>query len=237
MPIHLLTLLKREEVARDTLEFQFQKPDGFNFKPGQYGGFTLTHRKDLAPTSTTRRFSLLNPPHDDCIRITTRMQNSDYKRALNELAIGESIKFAGPIGNFTLPDDINRPVVFIAGGIGVTPFYCMIKHAIHVGLTRSITLFYGNQTVEDAAYFAELKELSLNNPQFRFVPVLANGADVAGTESGYISYEMIKKYIPDLLTPMFYVCGSPGMVNALRETLSELDIPAEHIMVEDFPGY
>ncbi len=235
MPIHILTLTARHPIARDTIEFHFAKPEGFQFKAGQYGGFTLTHAKHLEPTNLNRRFSLANAPGDDTIVIATRLQQSAYKKELNALEIGGTIKFAGPVGNFTLHEDKLQPAVFIAGGIGITPFYSMLRQASLEKSQREFILFYGNQTLADAAYIEELKNLNLEN--FTFVPVLADGSESLPFESGYISYELIKKYVKDLEKPVFYVCGSPAMVSALSETLKELDIPSERTKVEDFPGY
>lgn len=235
MPIHILTLTSRREIARDTIELHFQKPEGFQFKAGQYGGFTLMHAKQLEPTNLNRRFSLANAPDDETIVVTTRLQQSAYKKELNALEIGGTIKFAGPIGNFVLHDDASQPAVFIAGGIGITPFYSMLKQAALEQSKREFILFYGNQTLADAAYINELKNLRLAN--FTFVPVLADGSEPLPFESGYISYELIKKYVANLAKPVFYVCGSPAMVGALKETLKELDIADEQIKVEDFPGY
>lgn len=237
MPIHQLTLLERKEIARGTVEFRFKKPDGFQFNPGQYGGFTLIHTKDLEPSNMTRRFSLASAPLDEYLSFTTRMQNSPYKKALNELAIGESIKFAGPIGNFVLPDEDVEHAVFIAGGIGITPFYSMLKHAENTRSAQTYTLFYGNQSIQDAAYIDELHALSEHHKNINFIPVFVSNDSDKNYETGYVSYQLIKKYISDLKTPIFYICGSPAMVNALHETLKELEISDERIKMEDFPGY
>lgn len=237
MPIHQLKLLERKTVARATIELLFEKPDGFTFKPGQYGGFTLINPQETDAGGITRRFSLLSAPHDAKIAITTRIQSSAYKRELNALPIGAAIKFAGPTGNFVLHDDESVPAVFIAGGIGITPFYSMITHAIHNHSPRSLTLFYGNNTPEDSAYLEELKKLASTHTNFKLVAVMAHANDQWDGEKGYISYELIKKHVADINPPIYYICGSPVMVNALHETLKELDIADTQIKIEDFPGY
>src|SRR5262245_49434089 len=100
MPIYQLKLIDRHEVARGTIEFVFEKPDQLSFIPGQYAGFTLINPSETDAGGITRRFSMLSSPNDTYIRFATRMQNSAYKRVLNSLAIGDSIKFAGPTGAF-----------------------------------------------------------------------------------------------------------------------------------------
>lgn len=235
MPIHILKLLDRREAARGTVVFTFEKPAGLTFKPGQYAGFTLINPSETDAGGITRRFSLLSAPDDKEIAIATRIQSSAYKRVLNALPIGGEIKFAGPTGAFTLHDDQDTPAVFIAGGIGITPFYSMIKHAMAHGHTQPLYLFYGNQSKGDAAFLDELKQWETTH--FKCIPTLANpDADWTG-ESGFITHTMLKKYIPDLASPIYYICGSPSMVTTLQETLVEMGIEDTRIKVEDFPGY
>lgn len=237
MPIHILKLMHRREVARATIEFQFNKPDNFNFIPGQYAGFTLINPKETDAGGITRRFSLSSMPDDDHIAITFRLQNSAYKRILNEMRIGEEIKFAGPTGLFTLHEDKNTPAVFIAGGIGITPFYSMIKHATRLKSQQKMLLFYGNQTENDTAYLEAIELLQNMNPNFTFVPALANPDAAWRGETGFITDSMIRKYIPDINIPVYYICGSPAMVTALQEMLAEMGVDEDKIKVEDFPGY
>ncbi len=237
MPIYKLKLLQCKEVAKNTFVFDFEKPDGFNFIPGQYGGFTLINPTETDANGITRRFSLLSTPEENIISLVTRMQGSAFKRVLLQLPLGSEIKFAGPIGNFTLHEDIETPAVLIAGGIGIAPFYSMIKHHTKKHSHQKIFLFYGNQTRDDAAFLSELIQLEKNDPDFKFIPTLAMPDENWQGESGYITYTMIKKHILDLNKPIYYICGSPAMVNVLHETLNEMDIPEERIRIEDFPGY
>lgn len=237
MPIHILKLKSKHEIARNTIALQFEKPAGFNFTPGQYGGFTLINPSETDAGGVTRRFSLLSSPLDDFIEIGTRVQQSAYKRVLSSLPVGGEIKFAGPTGNFVLHDDINTPAVMIAGGIGIAPFYSIIKCATQQKSPRRLILFYGNNTRQDAALLSELETMASENPNVSLIPVLAHPeADWQG-ETGYITHTLIKKYIPDISAPVYYVCGSPAMVTVLQETLTEMDIDAANIKVEDFPGY
>jgi ferredoxin-NADP reductase len=237
MPIYHLKLIERKDVALHTMEFIFEKPAGFTFKPGQYGGFTLINPPEIDAQGITRRFSLLSPPHDPYIAMTTRIQTSAYKRVLKALPLGSEIKFAGPVGNFTLHTTPTLPAIFIAGGIGITPFYSMIKDAIHHQSPQRMLLFYGNQSQEDAAYLHELQQLSQENSNFQFIPTLVKTEPSWQGEVGFITAAILQKYIDDSLAPIYYVCGVPAMVKALQETLLTLNIHEERIKIEDFPGY
>lgn len=237
MPIHILTLLERQEVANHTIVLSFSKPDNFHFTPGQYGGFTLIEPKEVDKNGITRRFSLLSTPTDEHLQIVTRIQNSAYKKALSTMPIGSQIKFAGPTGVFTLHEDLSIPAVLIAGGIGIAPFYSMIRHRNAQHSSQSIILFYGNQSEKDAAFLPNLLQLSQQNTNFKCITTLAEPHDAWQGETGFITHTMIKKYIVDLHTPIFYICGSPAMVTVLQETLVEMGISEQKIKVEDFPGY
>ncbi|OGT60676.1 MAG: hypothetical protein A3E85_02245 [Gammaproteobacteria bacterium RIFCSPHIGHO2_12_FULL_45_12] len=237
MPIYTLKLINRREVARDTLLFYFEKPANFSFTPGQYGGFTLINPPETDKGGITRRFSLLSTPTDPHIAIATRAQTSAYKRVLNALPLGSDIKFAGPTGQFILHEDSKIPAVMIAGGIGITPFYSIIRHAVQQHSKQALYLFYGNQSREDAAFLDELMELEKQHAPFKLINTLVKPEVNWQGESGFITHTLLKKYIPDLHQPIYYICGSPAMVTALHETLTDMEIPEDKIKVEDFPGY
>lgn len=237
MPIYKLKLVNRREIARNTMVFDFEKPEGFTFIPGQYGGFTLINPAETDAGGITRRFSLMSTPDDKHISVVTRIQQSAFKRVLKELPDGSEVKFAGPTGNFVLHEDKSIPAVFIAGGIGLAPFYSIIRHATHQRSHQKITLFYGNLTTADSAFLPELMQIESENPNFKMIAVMSGEDTSWNGEKGFITDDLIHKNVKDLTTPIFYVCGSPAMVNALHNTLKELDINEDWIKVEDFPGY
>ncbi len=239
MPIHLLKLINKRKIAQDVFAFTFEKPKNFTFKPGQYGGFTLMQPIDTNAGGSTRRFSLSSSPNDPCLEITIRIQaqQSAYKRVLSQLEIGSEIKFAGPTGLFTLHEEITTPAVMIAGGIGITPFYSMIKTLTAAQIPQPLHLFYGNQSLQDTAFLEDLMTWQQQNPHFHFIPTLANPDQDWQGEKGFITDHMIKKYISNLDAPIYYICGSPAMVTVLQETLAEMGIDEDRIKVEDFPGY
>ncbi|HEX4044735.1 MAG TPA: FAD-dependent oxidoreductase [Gammaproteobacteria bacterium] len=237
MPLYKLKLIERQEIAQNTLLLSFEKPAELTFKPGQYGGFTLINPSETDAGGITRRFSLLSIPEDNLLSIATRVQNSAYKRVLKTLPLGSEIKFAGPTGTFTLHEDIAVPAVLLAGGIGIAPFYSMVRYAAHHHSAQSIHLFYGNACMSHAALLSELSALQQTYPAFKLIATLDKCEAGWSGETGFISPNMIKKYVPDILAPFYYICGSPTMVTTLQEMLVEMDIPEERIKVEDFPGY
>lgn len=238
MPIYTIKLIDRYEVAKQTVVFVFEKPPGFSFKPGQYGGFTLLRPlSEMGVNGITRRFSLLSTPDDPNLSIAIRLQNSAYKHTLNTLPLGSEIKFAGPVGTFTLHEDKTVPAIFIAGGIGITPFYSIIRDAVFHRSPQSISLFYGNQTPKETAFFKELMQLQDSHPPFKLITTMAAADDTWQGERGFITDALIKKHVADLSIGIYYICGSLAMVNALQDTVIGLGISKDRIRVEDFPGY
>lgn len=236
MPIYKLKLIESYETNSLHI-LKFAKPENFNFIPGQYGGFTLINPQETDAAGITRRFSILSSPKDDYLAIATRKQNSAFKRILCAMAPGDEIKFAGPTGNFTLHTDINVPAVFIAGGIGIAPFHSILHHVLTQSSQQQFYLFYGNQHLGTAAFLEEFTSLARQHPNFKFIPTLDRAETTWEGETGYISHTMLKKYIPDIHAPIYYVCGSPTMVTIVQEMLAEMGIDEERIRVEDFPGY
>lgn len=237
MPIFTMTLLDKKTIAHNTLELTFEKPAGFNYVAGQYGGFTLINPSITDDKGNTRRFSLASAPHEANLTVVTRVQTSAFKQNLQQMEPNASLKFAGPTGTFTLHTDETIPTIMLAGGIGIAPFYSMIKDTLQQHPARRVTLFYGNQTMADTAYLQELQTLASNHPGFKLMLVLANPETGYAGETGFINANLVTKHEPAYKNSIFYACGSPAMVNAMKNMLNELAIQEEQIKVEDFPGY
>jgi len=115
------TLLGRTEVAEGTMAFQFEKPNDFVFKAGQYIDLTLSDSQPGPSGRLTHTFSIASSPSDDELVVTTRMRNTVFKQAISTLPIGSPARIEGPMGSFTLHNNPARPAVFLAGGIGIAP--------------------------------------------------------------------------------------------------------------------
>ena len=105
--------MERKEVAEGTMAFVFEKPDGFIYKAGQFGDFTLVNPKETDAEGNIRTFSLTNPPFAKDLMITTRMRNTAFKRVLKELPLGTELKFDAPHGSFVLHNNAATPAVFL----------------------------------------------------------------------------------------------------------------------------
>ena len=238
-PTHI-KLLKKEEVADGTVAFHFEKPAGFNFKAGQWATFMQDNPPETDAEGSTRDFSLAVDPAADDIAFTTRMRDTAFKRVMKNMPEGSEISVDGPYGSFTLHNDASKPAVFLAGGIGITPFYSMSEDAATRQLPHHIFLFYSNRRPEDSAFLEELIALESKNPNYKFIGTMTEmgkSNQPWSGETGYITKELIQKYIPDLSLPIYYVAGPPGMVTAMRKMLNDAGVNDDNIRTEEFSGY
>jgi ferredoxin-NADP reductase len=234
-------LLGRTEVAEGTMAFQFEKPNNFTFKSGQYIDLTLSgSQPQLGPSDgMTHTFSIASSPSDKDLVVTTRMRNTVFKQTISSLPIGSRARIEGPMGSFTLHNNTARPAVFLAGGIGIAPFLSMLSYATEEKLRHPIVLFYANRYLEDAAFIDALWKLERANPRFRFVPTLTRVSNNNGWKgkTGRISSEMLLTHVGILRVPIYYIAGPPTMVAAALRTLSEVGVDEDDIRTEEFAGY
>ena len=122
-------LIRREEVAEGTIAFHFEKPSGFNFKAGQFADVTLVDPPETDAEGNTRTFSIASPPFENELVFTTRMRDTAFKRSLKKLPLTTEVKIGSAAGSFTLHKNPAKPAVFLAGGIGITPFLSIVRQA------------------------------------------------------------------------------------------------------------
>jgi len=233
-------LKRRDSLCNGTTGLYFEKPDGFAFKSGQFANFTLDSILTTDAGGITRTLSIASAPHEKDLMVAMRMRDTGFKRIASALPIGAPFLMEGPYGNLILHKDVARPAVFLAGGIGITPFRSMIRHATEVGTAHRIFLFYSIRRFEEAAFLKELREIQELNPRFKFIPTIThpNGMrhDWRG-ELGHITEPMLRSWIPDFEDPIFYTAGPPGMVAGMREMLGVAGVPDDNIRAEEFAGY
>jgi ferredoxin-NADP reductase len=233
------TLLGRTGVAEGTMAFQFERPNDFAFKAGQYIDLTLSSPQPAPSSGLTHTFSIASSPSDEKLVVTTRMRNTAFKQAISTLPIGSQAEIEGPMGSFTLHNNTARPAVFLAGGIGIAPFLSMLSYAAEEKLRHPIVLFYANLRLQDAAFIDALWKLEHANPRFRFIPTLTHVPNNNGWKgkTGHISSEMLSTQLKVLRGPIYYIAGPPTMVAAARRTLSEISVDEDDIRAEEFAGY
>ena len=222
------------------MAFHFERPRNFVFKAGQFVDVTILGARPDGSDGLTHAFSIASSPFAEEIVIATRMRNTAFKSVLSVLDVGATVRIKGPMGSFTLHNNVSRPAVFLAGGIGITPFLSMLSSAALNNLHPQITLFYANRYFEDAAFMDTLRELESSVETFHFVPTFTRVDKAYGEwkgETGHISSEMLSKHVPGLHSAIFYIAGPPAMVSAARLALSEAGVDDDNIRTEEFAGY
>ncbi|MDR7522844.1 MAG: FAD-dependent oxidoreductase [Armatimonadota bacterium] len=241
MPKLTLPLTARREVAEGTMSFTFSlEGRHYAFRPGQYNMVTLSTLLHQDEKGNTRPFSIASSPRDPFILIATRMRGSAFKRTLAEIPLGTPVDFTGPLGSFTLPRDATRPIVLIAGGIGITPFRSMIKHATEQTLPHKLTLLYANRTPREAPFLEEFQEWERENPNFTFIPTMTKAGTVEPRwtgRTGYIGAAFLRDALENVDRPAFYVAGPPGMVDGVTRALVDAGAAEDRIRTEQFSGY
>lgn len=230
----------REEIAVGTMAFHFEKPAGFSFKPGQAIDLILMNPPSTEAASGRHAFSLVSAPFQSTLTIATRLRDSAFKRALQALPIDSPAGLEGPFGSLTLHSNRERPAVFIAGGIGITPFMSILRQAARDELPQRLILLYSNRRPEDAAFLAELQELERCNRNFRLVATMTemHKSSLAWQgETGLIDRDLVIGVSKDLTAPIYYIAGPPSMVADLRQTLARAGINDDDVRSEEFYGY
>jgi len=237
---HTSALRKREEIAEGTMAFYFDKLAGFEFKAGQSLDLTLIQPPETDAEGNTRAFSIASPPFEPFLMIATRMRDTAFKRVLSKIPLGTEVRIEGPSGSFTLHKNPTKPAVFLAGGIGITPFLSIIRQARQDKTAHQLYLFYSNRRPEDAPFLSLLEESGQQNPNFRFVPTMTDMGkskqDWHG-ERGPVNREILAKHIPSLQGPIYYLAGPPGMVTAMRQRLMDSGVDEDDLRTEEFSGY
>ena len=230
----LLTLKDRIQLAPDTYEFVFTSKRKIKFQPGQYLEWTLPHAK--ADSRGIRRyFTIASSPNDPDIRIGVKFYNpsSSFKKALLAMRRGSPMIASQLSGDFVLPTNKKKKLVFMAGGIGVTPFRSMIDYLLDKQEKRDIIVFYSNRTIEDVSY-VELLDRAERELGIETLPIFSTQTRDFPTK---VDQHLIMSSIPDYMDRIFYLSGPRGMVEAFAEILKQIGVPKSHIKEDFFPGF
>lgn len=240
MAVHETRLLRRETVAEGTMAFHFYKPSGFRHQAGQSLLLTLVNPPETDGEGNSRTFTVASAPHEPELMIATRMRDTAFKRVLKTAPIGTTVSIDGPNGELVVHDDTARAAVFLAGGIGITPFLAMVRHAAKERLPHRLYLFYANRRPEDAAFLAELQKLEQSNPNYRLIAIMGEPEKSAqrwSGETGFIRRELLERHLADITSPLYYFAGPPSMTMAMQKMLRDIGIDEQAMRYEEFYGY
>ncbi len=221
------TLVERKTEVPGIESFIFKPESPVVWKAGQYFHYTLAHEAD--DRGTERWFTVSAAPFEGNPMITTRHaseKSSSFKEKLFAMKPGDTIDADGIEGEFTV-EDASKSYVFLAGGIGITPFHAILKQADHDGVKLNITMLYANRDA-NVPFKNELDGFAKKNLDLKIMYL---------TNPERIDEQSIRKYVSDISQPIFYLSGPAQMVMSLAEVVEKLGVSKDHIRLDDFPGY
>jgi len=240
MATHEIRLVRRATVAEGTIAVWFSRPAGFRHRAGQSVLMTLINPPETDSMGDSRTFTIASAPGEAELMIATRIRNTAFKRVLLNAPAGMKAQIDGPDGDMVLHEDAARPAVFLAGGIGITPFLSMARAAASERLPHRLYLFYANRRPEDAAFLSELQAMEQANRNFRLITVMAEPEKSQQRwtgETGYIRRELLERHLPDVKSPVYYLAGPPAMSMAMQRMLADMGIAESSLRHEEFYGY
>lgn len=236
----ILKLKEKIKIAPDIYDFVFGLNQKLVFSPGQYLEWTLDPSNSDS-RGNRRYFTIASSPTENNIRIGVKFNtnSSSFKKSLISMDQGSEIVASQLAGDFTLPKDINQKLVFIAGGIGITPFRSMVKYLLDINQRRSIIVFYSNRTSAEIVYTDIFNEVT-QQLGIKTIYTLTDRTQIpVGWQGrvGYIDEQIIKKEVPDYTERLFYLSGSHLMVTAFEEVLEKMGVKKKQIIIDYFPGF
>jgi ferredoxin-NADP reductase len=234
------------------MAFEVERPADFTFEAGQFVGVRLPDLELPADGSDDgeRMLSIASAPHDDHLMIALRMRDSAFKQHLARAPVGEQgvqVELSPAMGELVLPQECPQGIVMIAGGIGITPFYSMLRHLWHrrsLGhVVPQITLLFANRNKTATVWQEELNAIARDAKFLRVVHVwddpAATASDHGGwsTRTGLITDSLIRAEVPDWASRHYYIVGPTGMVAAMQDCLDAMAVPSEQVFIEFFAGY
>jgi ferredoxin-NADP reductase len=219
-----LKLIEKEHLIDNVWAFRFQPDHPLTWVPGQFIRVELPHEQP-DDEGTKRWFTVSSAPYDGIIQITTRVTQSTFKRALDALPVGgQLVLIDEPDGDFIWVDT-DRPLVFVAGGIGITPFRSILRQRLHDNQPLAVTLIYASRTPE-VPFRDEIGEWATDQ---RFKIKYVTGEPLTA--------DKLAKLQPDLHDSLVYVSGPEPMVATLGDQLKAAGLPEPQLKQDFFPNY
>jgi len=217
--------------------FRLRPADGSPLPSYKSGHFFMLRMPSPPPDLKPhfRSYSCLSPPGGSTLDFGIKKHGA-FTTLLFGMKAGDAIEVSGPYGLFCLPSPLSSPIVFLAGGIGITPLLCHAHQLVKTSHALPFFLFYSSRHENDMAYKPLIDSLSDLNGNFTPVFTLT-GDDVSGEwrgEKGRISVEMVRKHLGSipLQSCQFYMCGRPDFTTSLTELLKASGVPPENIHKE-----
>lgn len=236
--LYVFKLKLKRLIAKNTYEFEFDKPKGLKYIPGQYMQWSLPHPN--MDDRGSRRYFSLSSTQDDLPAIVMKYYEppSSFKKKIVSINAGDSLTATNLSGDFVLPQNMDSHFVFIAAGVGIAPFRGIIKDIVKKRKHMTIDLLYINRT-DDEICFPQLWK-SAQAVGIRTHLVLTDKDHLPAKWNGLVGHlnpEMLMSIATDWKKSTYYLSGPAGMVRSCKEVLRKMKIPQKQIVTDFFPGY
>ncbi len=232
-----LAYVGKRRLSPTSWEFEFEPAAPVRFAPGQYMEFTLPHTRTDA-RGWRRVFSIASAPGDGSrVRFGIRLpdESSSFKKALLALEPGSIVSATSVSGDFLLPADADKPLLLVAGGIGITPYISHLAALREAGESRDVSVVYAVSSADDIAYVDELTAagcavtiVSRDKPAS-----LPKGWTWADTDR--LTGDSLLAAVPDAVARDVFLSGPPNLVGSLRTALRSAG--ARRVHTDVFLGY
>lgn len=208
----------------------------FSFKPGQYA--ILMIRDERGKLTSEHAFSIASSPTEQRYLQFGIKILGNFTQRLSKMTKGAEVYIYGPYGDFTFDQSRYNNAVYIAGGVGITPFMSIFRYAFDKNLPNKLTLLYSARTLKGALYFDEIRILEEKNRNFRSFFAVTDediATDTPRAKKCFIDSKMISESLNGNINGKdFFVCGPPGFMNAMIDCLQGMGVPQNRIRTEKF---
>jgi ferredoxin-NADP reductase len=233
------TIKEKREVAKETLLVLFDLGGAeLEYRPGQYFWVELLDPPYQDEKGSRRHITAVTSPSErGVIGLCTRLRKSAFKRSLAELPLGAEVEIEPPQGAFVLPEESSRPLVFVAGGIGITPFRSMLRYIEDEHLPHHVTLIYSSRNRGSAAFLDELEEIARANRGVRLVVTMTEDEAWPGQRRRIDAAFFRDELGGDLDGAKYMVAGPPGFAKSVSADLERAGVDSALIATDSFSGY
>ncbi len=203
--------------------------------PGQFHFLTFERGRGLPHEE--HHWTISSSPTDPTTISSTIKESGDFTATIGQTRAGDSVLVEGPFGRFSYmlhPDD--RNVVFIAGGIGITPIMAMLRHMRDTGSELPVLLIYANHSEQDIVFRDELDAImTAGTPRLQVIHILSNPSDSWSGEHGYVDAEKLGRFLNhQFANRSYYICCPPAMADKVIEALHNAGVAYGHMRTERF---
>jgi ferredoxin-NADP reductase len=209
------------------------------YKPGQILNYELDALAFPDERGSSRHFTISSSPTEKgIVMFTTKIRGSGFKETLRQAPLGYELSCETPDGEFILrKGERNLRHVFIAGGIGITPYRSILRYSRDMNKPLDAVMLYFNRSSSEIIFRQELETIARQMPSFKLVNVLSGPEDGWKGEQGKLDETILRKWFPDPEGFFFWASGPPGMVGTARELLEQIGVKDKYIRTDRVMGY